>query len=277
MDHWAYRRLVDLLVNLLSKTNRVIASTAEFAIPIALIAGGVFWSGFAGGFNSASVFSVLSIVSIISEPLALLPTMISDFAGALACFRRVQEFLLLPERCDTRIIGNRRRSTPVSAKTRGHDEKAATETSEKSNEEFSSDCAVAFRDVSLTYDEQKPPILQGVNLDIKKGELNIVTGPVASGKTTLLEAILGEVKHSVGSIYVHDAKIAYCSQTSFIQNTSIQKNIIGFLPLDVPWYNTVTDGCELWHDFNQIKDGDQSLGGSEGVRLSGGQKQRVVG
>lgn len=263
-------------MNCLSKANRVIASTAEFAIPIALIAGGVFWSGFSGGFNSASVFSVLSIVSIISQPLALLPTMISDFAGAFACFRRVQEFLLLPERRDTRIIGNQRRSTPSSTRSRCHDETAATETFEKPNEEFSSDCVIAFRDVSLTYDEKKPPVLRGVNLDIKKGELNIVTGPVACGKTTLLEAILGEVKHSVGSIYVHDARIAYCSQTPFIQNTSIQSNIIGFLPRDVPWYNTVAEACELWHDFKQMKDGDQSLGGSEGVRLSGGQKQRVV-
>lgn len=254
----------------------MIGSTAQFAIPIVLIAGGVFWSGFAGGFNASSVFSVLSIVSIISEPLATLPTMIPDFAGALACFRRVQEFLLLPERCDRRIIGNQRRFTPSSGKSHVHNKKAAIETSEKSNDEFSTDCAVAFRDVSLTYDEKKAPVLQGVNLDIKKGELNIVTGPVACGKTTLLEAIIGEVKHSLGSIYVHDAKIAYCSQTSFIQNMSIQKNIIGFLPLDVPWYNTVTEACELLHDFKQMKNGDQSLGGSEGVRLSGGQKQRVV-
>ena len=113
-------------------------------------------------------------------------------------------------------------------------------------------------------------------MEVLKAELNILAGPVGCGKTSFLEALLGELAHRTGSIYVSNPRIAYCSQTPFIQNMSIRQNIIGHRPLDLPWYNTVVKACELGPDFNQMKFRDHTRPGSDGVRLSGGQKQRIV-
>jgi zinc transport system ATP-binding protein len=51
----------------------------------------------------------------------------------------------------------------------------------------------------------KAPILKDVNIHIHCGELTAIIGPNGGGKTTLLKAILGEVKHT-GELKYLDAK-----------------------------------------------------------------------
>ena len=57
-------------------------------------------------------------------------------------------------------------------------------------------------------EEDKPyvwggPTLENINLDIKKGELVMVTGRVGSGKSSLLNALLGEINKLEGQVRAH--------------------------------------------------------------------------
>jgi ABC-type multidrug transport system fused ATPase/permease subunit len=120
------------------------------------------------------------------------------------------------------------------------------------------------------------PILSDVNIHVSRGELCAVVGKVASGKSTLCEAILNEAVLGEHSHITLNGTVAYVSQTAWILNKTLRDNILFGLPYDKSRYNTVIDCCCLRHDINMLgEDGDMTEIGERGINLSGGQKQRI--
>lgn len=70
-------------------------------------------------------------------------------------------------------------------------------------------------------------------------------------------------------------KIAYVSQTAWIQTGSIRENILFGSPVDPNRYKEVLRKCSLIKDLETLPVGDLTEIGERGVTLSGGQKQRV--
>lgn len=68
---------------------------------------------------------------------------------------------------------------------------------------------------------------------------------------------------------------AYVAQTSWIQNGTIEDNILFGLPMDREKYNEVIRVCCLEKDLEIMEFGDQTEIGERGINLSGGQKQRI--
>ena len=54
---------------------------------------------------------------------------------------------------------------------------------------------IQFNSVSFTYAGAKTPAIRDVNLEIKTGEIVLITGPAGSGKTTLCSCINGLIPH----------------------------------------------------------------------------------
>jgi ATP-binding cassette subfamily C (CFTR/MRP) protein 1 len=75
---------------------------------------------------------------------------------------------------------------------------------------------------------------------------------------------------------VSSTEVAFCDQTPWLVNGTVQKNILGYSNFDGLWYNSVIHACGLEEDISNLPLGDQSLIGSKGIMLSGGQKQRIV-
>lgn len=100
---------------------------------------------------------------------------------------------------------------------------------------------------------------------------------VGSGKSTLMQALLGETITHNGflSVALNDS-IAFCAQTPWLVNKSFQQNILGTSVFDGPWYAEVLKACALLEDLRNYPAGDRTLVGSKGITLSGGQKQRIV-
>jgi len=119
------------------------------------------------------------------------------------------------------------------------------------------------------------PFLHDINLSVKAGSLHIIAGPTASGKTSLLSSILGQMIHIKGSINTARKSIAYVSQDSWIQNKTIKENILFGKPYDPAWYSRVVECCALEADLVLLAGGDSTMLGDNGVNLSGGQKQRI--
>jgi ABC-type multidrug transport system fused ATPase/permease subunit len=117
--------------------------------------------------------------------------------------------------------------------------------------------------------------LQDISIDFVQGGLNVVTGQSGSGKTTLLLAILGET-YIEGGIASRPDDVAFASQSSWLQNQSIEANILFESPMDRSRYDRVIEACCLDVDLKEIADGDQSLVGENGSSLSGGQRARVA-
>jgi ATP-binding cassette subfamily C (CFTR/MRP) protein 1 len=68
--------------------------------------------------------------------------------------------------------------------------------------------------------DEQPFSLKDVNIDIPRGRLCAIVGPVGSGKSSLLSGLLGEMKQLAGTV-VFGGSVAYCSQIAWIQNASV--------------------------------------------------------
>jgi ATP-binding cassette, subfamily C (CFTR/MRP), member 1 len=136
--------------------------------------------------------------------------------------------------------------------------------------------AVMIKSGAFGYDTSQEPKLKKVNLEIPIGKLTMLVGPVGSGKSTMLKAILGEVQIMDGSVYVFSDEIAYCDQTPWHMNATIRDSIIAFSPVDESRYQQVLEACELRQDLTQFPEGDGTAIGSKGIILSGGQSHRIV-
>lgn len=129
--------------------------------------------------------------------------------------------------------------------------------------------------------------LKDISITFPEGQLTVVTGPTASGKTALLMAILGEMMLVSGDLimskdtsridengFMH--AISYASQSPWLRHQSIKDNILFGYPLDEERYQTVIDACALRPDLAILEDGDATEIGAKGVSLSGGQKARCT-
>ncbi|KAK4708862.1 hypothetical protein R3W88_029787 [Solanum pinnatisectum] len=118
------------------------------------------------------------------------------------------------------------------------------------------------------------PTLKDINLKIKYGEKVGVCGEVGSGKSTLMSLILGEIPYINSTVDVY-GKIAYVSQTAWIQTGTIQENILFGSNMEPQRYREALERSSLVKDLEMLPFGDLTEIGERGNNLSGGQKQRV--
>ncbi|KAK5998321.1 ABC transporter ATP-binding protein/permease VMR1 [Cladobotryum mycophilum] len=117
--------------------------------------------------------------------------------------------------------------------------------------------------------------LEDLSLDFVGGGLNVITGQSGSGKSTLLLAILGET-HLEGGKVTAPEDIAFASQSAWLQNDTIQANILFQSPMEKARYDRVIEACCLPVDLRELPEGDLTMVGENGTSLSGGQKARVA-
>ncbi|ETV90676.1 hypothetical protein H310_14570 [Aphanomyces invadans] len=119
-----------------------------------------------------------------------------------------------------------------------------------------------------------PMTLKDITLTLVPKTLTIVVGPVGSGKSSLVSAILGEI-HQVGGTRTVAGRVAYANQEAWIQHATLQNNILFTADMHADKYDRVLSACQLKPDLAMLPDGDQTEIGERGINLSGGQKARV--
>lgn len=117
-------------------------------------------------------------------------------------------------------------------------------------------------------------ILKNIDIRLPKNTLTAVVGQVGAGKSSLVSAFLGEMVKTSGRVNTVGS-IAYVSQQAWIQNATLQENILFGKPLHKKLYEQIVEACALKPDFDMLPGGDQTEIGEKGINLSGGQKQRV--
>eukprot|EP00038_Savillea_parva_P027846 m.61790 g.61790 ORF g.61790 m.61790 type:complete len:1379 (+) comp8046_c0_seq2:397-4533(+) len=134
--------------------------------------------------------------------------------------------------------------------------------------------AISLSDVTLRWSAEAEPVLKNASFEVVRGELVMVVGPVGSGKTALLMAILNELLPESGKIRV-SGTIAYAPQEAWILSDTVRANILFGEPYRKDQYNKVIKMCQLEHDFKLFDQGDMTFVGERGVTLSGGQRARI--
>ncbi|KAH9223366.1 P-loop containing nucleoside triphosphate hydrolase protein [Leptodontidium sp. 2 PMI_412] len=208
--------------------------------------------------DQSRAFTALSLLGLLTSPLLMILQILPIIAAAFACLRRIRTFLVQSGRIDNRIL---------ELQSHGNNEKA-----EKQHE--IQDPSVRICDGSFGW-TQENLVLKNINLQLLKSSITFILGPVASGKSTLCRALLGEVPFAQGTVALKSAKLAYCDQAPFLFNASIVDNIIGFSSFDTARYADVIEATMLVEDLASLPQGDKTIVGQKGTSLSGGQRQRV--
>jgi ATP-binding cassette, subfamily B, bacterial len=141
----------------------------------------------------------------------------------------------------------------------------------------------------LTY--RHPSSGQGiaaVNVRIARGEVVVIAGRIASGKTTLLRALLGQLPASAGEVrangqpcadlaaWATPPRVAYTPQVPRLFSESLEENILLGLPKEAVDLPAILRTAALDTDMARLPDGLATVIGPRGVRLSGGQVQRTA-
>lgn len=128
--------------------------------------------------------------------------------------------------------------------------------------------------IESTPDPHRLQRLKDISFEIKRGELIVVVGEIGSGKSSLLAALVGEMRRTDGAVKL-GGTVAYCPQTAWIQNATARNNILFGREFDQAKYDRVVHDCALEPDFEMLPNGDATEIGERGITISGGQKARI--
>ncbi|KAG5930350.1 hypothetical protein E4U42_001865 [Claviceps africana] len=227
-------------------------------------------------------FAVLSLFQLQDRPVMSLLHGFEDFHTIANAFHRVQIYVLSGERNDYReklvveptevpVSRDSGQCPGVFGPSNGiPDKPTATEPSASSSPSTIISCTDAAGGYS-----SETMIVKQLNLNIGRGKITMIVGPVGSGKSTLLKLLLGELPHVTGTVASGHSTSAFAPQSAWITWGTVRSNIVGMSAWDAKWYNTVVRACSLDTDFQNLPDGDLTRTGTRGSRLSGGQQMRV--
>ncbi len=149
---------------------------------------------------------------------------------------------------------------------------------------------IKFESVDFRYNPQGPLVLNDFSLAIPKGVRIGITGGTGSGKSTMLDLLMGLIDPTSGSINV-DGKsisgsrkkawqkaIAHVPQSIYLADASLAENIafgIPFDEIDMDRVRLAAKRAKIDHFAENSKDGYKTSVGERGVQLSGGQRQRI--
>lgn len=105
--------------------------------------------------------------------------------------------------------------------------------------------------------------LQDINITIPRGQLIAIVGAIGSGKSSLLQGMIGEMRRTSGTV-VFGGSVSYCPQTAWIQNASIRSNITFGKSFDENRYWSVIKASCLEADLDMLPNGDLTEVGEKG-------------
>ncbi|PWY74368.1 putative ABC multidrug transporter [Aspergillus heteromorphus CBS 117.55] len=222
--------------------------------------------------SASNIYTAISLIGLISSPLVTVFQQVPMVVAALSCLDRIERFLDLPVHNDYREPFSSHGSQIASEK-----QATSSVTPLPDHEDTGrSRIALTLHDASFSYPESPSIVLQNMTVSIQRSQVTLIMGPVGSGKSALLRAMIGEMNLLTGSLRKDIGDCAYCDQNSWLQNESIRTNIVGNNDdFDTELYKKTIWACDLEQDLSEIPERDSAKVGSNGISLSGGQRQRI--
>jgi ATP-binding cassette subfamily B protein len=153
---------------------------------------------------------------------------------------------------------------------------------------------IRFQDVTFRYASEQKDVLKNLDLVIHRGERIGLVGTTGSGKTTMVDIMMGLLYPTEGRVLIdgedlHDpahperiaawrATIAHVPQSIYLADSTIAENIAFGIPIqniDMKLVEQAAKQAQLSEFIQSTSGGYQSSVGECGIRLSGGQKQRI--
>ncbi|XP_050501656.1 ATP-binding cassette sub-family C member 4-like isoform X2 [Diabrotica virgifera virgifera] len=194
--------------------------------------------------TASEVFTVAQLFNALQAYLCFFfPNGLMGYAEVLPTIKRLEEILLLEEKCENQIYLEGIQGGLIA------------------------------KDVSSSWNNLDNT-LNGVSFNIVPGSFYCVVGTVGSGKSSLLQMLLGELPIKSGQLEV-SGDLSYASQEPWLFVSSVRENILFGKPYIKNRYDEVVQVCALETDFQQFPFGDKTIVEERGVSLSGGQRARL--
>ncbi|KAE9972593.1 hypothetical protein EG328_004908 [Venturia inaequalis] len=201
--------------------------------------------------TSDIVFPALTLFNLLTFPLSILPNVITAIIEATVAVGRLTSYFSAEELQKDAVI--------------------TEQTVEELGEE-----SVRIRDATFTWNKADARnVLEDINFSAHKGELTCIVGRVGAGKSSLLQAMLGDLWKISGEVVLRGTS-AYVAQSPWVMNASVKENIVFGHRFDPEFYDKTVKACALVEDFATLPDGDSTEVGERGISLSGGQKARLT-
>jgi ABC-type multidrug transport system fused ATPase/permease subunit len=153
---------------------------------------------------------------------------------------------------------------------------------------FSSACGVRLHDITFSYGDDEPPVLQHLSFDFAPGTCTAVIGETGAGKTTLVRLLLALMQPTDGRVEIYDnersavvsplhrCNMVYVSQGNTLLSGTIRDNLLLAAPdaTDDELWDALRQSCaDFVADLPQQLD---TLCSEQGSGLSEGQAQRIA-
>ncbi|CEJ83028.1 hypothetical protein VHEMI03060 [[Torrubiella] hemipterigena] len=207
-------------------------------------------------FTMSKAIASLAILQVIMYPLGSLLNSVPQCFSAVACFQRIQTFLNEKTIQDDRLFG--------------------TSTLEKTSEVSPAEPtdSIILHNATIGW---SAPVVHDISFKVSRdSSLVAIVGPVACGKSTIINALVGEAHIFSGTVWMASKEVSVCQQSAWLSSGTIREQVIGDYGFSEAWYNEVIRACALHTDLELMSDGDQTDVGAQGVGLSGGQRQRIA-
>ncbi|KAI8813131.1 hypothetical protein BJ742DRAFT_909917 [Cladochytrium replicatum] len=279
-----------------------------------------------GKLTATTAFTALSLFALLRDPLQAFPDTLVQVINAWVSFKRIATYLDQPDlekyseshkQYRTQLIRRREsgEELPIAGlknatfawkgKYVGKEENAEGSTANKATsitqtvKSWFTKSPTAKRSTSavVVQEDAKGFELSNMDINFPISKLTVVCGATASGKSSLLMAILGEMYSVSGDYFVpneevasfgrNDANtkdhfgasangpVAFVSQQAWLLNATVRDNILFGKEYDEERYRKVLFACSLEKDLETLEGGDMTEIGERGINLSGGQKQRI--
>ena len=228
---------------------KVVNYAVVFAIPVLVALSCLSMYVAVGNVLTASVsFTVLSVFNTLRYPFFMLPMAVKSFVGGKAALGRIDEFMRGEEVEKVKTVIDPTQEIVMELK----------------DSDFKWDGTVGDKST-----------ITNVNLKIKKGSKVGIVGDVGSGKSSLIAALLGQIRQVKGEPAKVYGTTAYMSQEAWLLNMTLRDNILFGKNMDHEKYKECIRVSGLQRDLTLLVAGDYTEIAERGVNLSGGQRQRV--
>lgn len=159
------------------------------------------------------------------------------------------------------------------------------------NEIIPFDKEIKLDNISFRFSDFSPWVIKDLDLIITKGSVVGFVGVTGTGKSTLIDIIMGLLTSTSGQIFIDDmdlnernlnswqSNISHIPQSIFLFDATIAENIAFGIPYDSIDFDRVAfaaKNAQIFQDIELMNDGFDTIVGERGIRLSGGQCQRIA-
>ncbi|KAJ7204157.1 ABC protein [Mycena pura] len=226
-------------------------------------------------FDVAVVFSSFSLFQLLRQPLMLLPRALSATADARTALARLSAVFNAPLREGAPFAVDMAMEEAVRVDACGWvwegappDEEAARAGTKGKARGEKGGRRGADEDKDEKRDDEdadadagaEPFRLHDITMRVPRGTLAAIVGPVGSGKSSLLQGLIGEMRQCAGAPgakgWALGGNVAYCPQSAWIQNATLRDNVLFGQRFDEARYWRVIEDACLLPDLKLLADGD---------------------